>query len=84
MTHTVKLKSGKYSFQADAYESILDAAIREGVPLNYGCSNGNCGMCKAKIVLVLPHRYAHMILLFAMQIKFKVMRLCARLHVKVM
>jgi len=50
MTHTVKLKSGKYSFQADDYESILDAAIREGVPLNYGCSNGNCGMCKAKIV----------------------------------
>jgi len=50
MTHTVKLKSGKYSFQADTHESILDAAIRAGVPLNYGCSNGNCGMCKAKIV----------------------------------
>ncbi len=50
MTHTVKLKSSKYSFQADAHESILDAAIRAGVPLNYGCSNGNCGMCKAKVV----------------------------------
>jgi len=50
MTHTVKLKSGNYSFQADTHESILDAAIRAGVPLNYGCSNGNCGMCKAKVV----------------------------------
>ena len=50
MTHTVKLKSGKHSFYADAHESILDAAIRAGVPLNYGCSNGNCGLCKAKVV----------------------------------
>jgi len=50
MTHTVELKSGKYKFVADAHESILDAAIRAGVPLNYGCSNGNCGLCKAKVI----------------------------------
>lgn len=50
MTHRVELKSGEYSFQAEAHESILDAAIRAGVPLNYGCSNGNCGLCKAKII----------------------------------
>ncbi len=50
MTHQVNLKSGKYKFMADEHESILDAAIRAGVPLNYGCSNGNCGLCKAKIV----------------------------------
>ena len=50
MPYNVKLESGDYSFHAESYESILDAAIREGVPLNYGCSNGNCGMCKAKVV----------------------------------
>jgi CDP-4-dehydro-6-deoxyglucose reductase len=50
MTHKIKLQSGKYSFYVDAHESILDAAIRAGVPLNYGCSNGNCGLCKAKVV----------------------------------
>lgn len=50
MTHTVQLQSGKYIFHADEHESILDAAIRAGVPLNYGCSNGNCGLCKAKVV----------------------------------
>jgi len=50
MTHRVELKSGKYSFSADSHESILDAAIRAGVPINYGCSNGNCGLCKAKVV----------------------------------
>ena len=50
MTHRVQLKSGKYSFDADSHESILDAAIRAGVPINYGCSNGNCGLCKARVV----------------------------------
>lgn len=50
MAHKVKLESGEFSFQAESYESILDAAIRAGVPINYGCSNGNCGTCKARIV----------------------------------
>ncbi len=50
MKYRVQLKTGKYSFQADSHESILDAAIRAGVPLNYGCSNGNCGLCKAQII----------------------------------
>ncbi len=50
MTHQVQLASGKHLFSATAHESILDAAIRAGVPLNYGCSNGNCGLCKARII----------------------------------
>ncbi len=50
MIHRISLKSGKYSFTAEEYESILDAAIRAGVPFNYGCSNGNCGLCKAQIL----------------------------------
>lgn len=50
MKYRVELKSREYFFQADSHESILDAAIRAGVPLNYGCSNGNCGLCKAKII----------------------------------
>ncbi len=48
--HHIQLKSGEYSFWAESHESILDAAIRAGVPLNYGCSNGNCGLCKARII----------------------------------
>jgi len=50
MSHQVQLKSGKYKFAADEHESILDAAIRAGVPFNYGCSNGNCGLCKARVI----------------------------------
>lgn len=50
MAFTVELQSGKYRFKAEPHSSILDAGIREGVPLNYGCNNGNCGLCKARIV----------------------------------
>lgn len=50
MTYSVKLRSGKYRFQADEHSSILEAGIRQGVPLNYGCSNGLCGLCKARVV----------------------------------
>ncbi|MDE0410676.1 MAG: 2Fe-2S iron-sulfur cluster-binding protein [Gammaproteobacteria bacterium] len=50
MSFGVQLALSGKSFQAEAHESILDAAIRAGVPLNYGCSNGNCGLCKARIV----------------------------------
>lgn len=62
MSHQVKLKSANYSFTAESHESILDAAIRSGVPLNYGCSNGNCGLCKARVIsgetkLLRPHDF---------------------------
>lgn len=29
---------------------MLEAAIREGVALDYGCANGNCGQCRARII----------------------------------
>ena len=50
MTFEVRLATSGKRFHAEAHESILDAAIRAGVTLNYGCSNGNCGLCKARIV----------------------------------
>ncbi len=30
--------------------SILEAGLTTGSALNYGCSNGNCGKCKAKLI----------------------------------
>ncbi len=57
MTYLVQTESGKFSFSAEAHESILDAAIRAGVPINYGCSNGNCGLCKARVVKGETHTF---------------------------
>lgn len=36
------------SFGVDAGETILAAAIRQGIGLPYGCKDGACGSCKCK------------------------------------
>ena len=38
------------AFTAGPDESILDAALRQGVTLPYGCRNGACGACRARVV----------------------------------
>jgi len=37
-------------FYVEGSDTLLDAALRAGLALNYGCSNGNCGLCKARVV----------------------------------
>ena len=48
MTHTVRLANG-VELQARDDEPVLDAALRQGVALPYGCRNGVCGTCKAPV-----------------------------------
>ena len=50
MSHRVKLINQPSSFTVHANETILEAAIRAGVALNYGCSNGTCGLCLTRMV----------------------------------
>jgi CDP-4-dehydro-6-deoxyglucose reductase, E3 len=47
--HVTVLPSG-HDFFIDGPDTILEGALRGGVPLNYGCSGGNCGLCKAKLI----------------------------------
>ena len=37
-------------FRVAADETVLDAALRQGIGLPYGCRNGACGSCKGTIV----------------------------------
>lgn len=46
----VTILPSKHDFMVEGHDSMLDAAMRAGIPLNYGCSGGNCGLCKAKVV----------------------------------
>ena len=46
----VALDPGGPEFSAGPDESILDAALRQGVPLPYGCRNGACGACRARVL----------------------------------
>ncbi|MDH3900569.1 MAG: 2Fe-2S iron-sulfur cluster-binding protein, partial [Gammaproteobacteria bacterium] len=43
------LPSG-HEFLIEGSDSILEAGLRSGLALAYGCNNGNCGKCKAKLV----------------------------------
>ena len=47
MSHRVTLKPSNITFNVDEGESVLTAALRQGVNLPYGCRSGNCGTCKS-------------------------------------
>ncbi len=50
MSFKVHVEPSGHEFCVDADESILDAAVRQGVNLTYGCRNGFCGECKSTLL----------------------------------
>jgi CDP-4-dehydro-6-deoxyglucose reductase len=46
----VTVQPSGQSFEVEEGESVLTAALRQGVMLPYGCKNGACGSCKGKIL----------------------------------
>jgi CDP-4-dehydro-6-deoxyglucose reductase len=50
MSHQVNIKPSNHSFTVAEGETVLAAALREGITLPYGCRNGACGACKGKIL----------------------------------
>lgn len=50
MSYQVTLKSSGKHFEANPEETILEAALRQGITLPYGCKNGACGSCKGQLV----------------------------------
>ena len=50
MTNHVKIEPSGHEFDVKNDESILDAAIRQGMHLPYGCRNGKCGKCLGKVI----------------------------------
>lgn len=50
MGHRVTIRPSGHSFDVDAGESILDAALRHGYALPYGCRNGTCAACEGEIL----------------------------------
>ena len=50
MSHQITVQPSGQHFVAEADESILDAALRQGLTLPYGCRDGACGSCKGKVL----------------------------------
>lgn len=49
MSFKIHLIDQNISFEVENDEAILEAALRQGCNLPYGCRNGACGTCKAEI-----------------------------------
>lgn len=63
MAAQVRILPSGHEFLIEGSDSILEAGLRSGLALNYGCSNGNCGLCKARVCSgqvkkIRPHDYA--------------------------
>jgi len=50
MAFKVSVRPSGRQFLAESTENILDAALRSGVGLPFGCKDGACGSCKARVL----------------------------------
>lgn len=49
MSAQVTLRPSGHQFVVEGHDSLLQAGMRAGLKLNYGCGNGSCGMCKVRV-----------------------------------
>ena len=50
MANKVTLLPSQHTFLIEKNETLLEAALRSGLSVDYGCSNGACGKCQAKVI----------------------------------
>ena len=50
MSYQVTIQPSGHQFTVNPDETLLAAALREGVSLAYGCRNGACGSCKGTVI----------------------------------
>ena len=51
MPHRITIKPSNHAFETrDDDDTVLEAALREGFVIAYGCRNGACGTCKGKVL----------------------------------
>ncbi len=50
MSHQISVTPSGHKFVAEADETILEAALRQGLTMPYGCRDGACGACKGKVL----------------------------------
>lgn len=50
MSFKIRINSSGHEFVAYEKESLLDAALRAGLNLNYSCASGSCGECRARVI----------------------------------
>jgi CDP-4-dehydro-6-deoxyglucose reductase len=46
----VRIEASGHTFTALPHETLLEAALRSGINVNYNCSNGTCGDCRVRLL----------------------------------
>ena len=55
----VTLRPSGHQFSVEGRDTLLQAGMRAGLKLNYGCGNGSCGMCKVRVIDGMVARTMH-------------------------
>ncbi|CAK0749382.1 CDP-4-dehydro-6-deoxyglucose reductase, E3 [Gammaproteobacteria bacterium] len=50
MSFVVRIESSGHEMTAEPSETVLEAALRQGIHLPYSCRGGQCGVCKATLL----------------------------------
>lgn len=50
MPHTITIRNTPYRFVVNDDETVLQAALRNDIPVPWGCGGGVCGVCMSQIV----------------------------------
>ncbi len=50
MSIKVTVQPSQHCFNVEEGETVLDAALRQGLAFPYGCRNGKCGSCKGRLL----------------------------------
>ena len=50
MSYSVRIESTEHVFNVREGQSVLDAALNQGIALPYGCRGGGCGACKGELL----------------------------------
>lgn len=63
MTANVRIFNSGQAFPVEGATSVLEAGLEAGVPLEFGCNDGTCGLCRARVISgevtrLKPHEYA--------------------------
>jgi CDP-4-dehydro-6-deoxyglucose reductase len=63
MTPRVEVRPSGHEYPVEGRDSILEAGLKAGLRLAYGCGNGTCGLCRARVVdgevqRIRPHDFA--------------------------
>ena len=46
----VTVRPSGHAFYVEGHDTLLQAGLKAGLKLNYGCGNGTCGLCKARVI----------------------------------